>query len=586
MTIYRGVGGGGDATSDIEISTIAGYTAAATVQAGLAETSATNAATSASNATTSAAAASTSATGAASSAASATSSASGASTSASAASTSASNASTSASAASTSATNAAASASTATTQASNASTSATNAAASASTATTQAGTATTQATNAATSASGASTSATNASNSATSASGSASTATTQASNASTSATNAASSASAASTSATNAANSATTAASFTPSQTGNSGKYLTTNGTVTSWGTVTSGSGTVTSVAATVPTFLSVAGSPITSSGTLAITLSGTALPVANGGTGGTTATAGFNALAPSQTSNSGKYLTTDGTNSSWATVVSGASVGMKNRIIDGGFTINQRVYVSGTSLASGTYGHDRWKGGASAGTYTFTQGALGVNTTITITAGSIIQVIEGCNLPEGGTYVLSWTGTAQGRLNGGTYGSSGTVTVTGWVAGTNLNVEFNTGTCGNVQLEKGSTASSFDYRPFGTELNLCQRYYSKSYELTTALAAATTTGMVGGGLGLSTIGGSMASPFPVQMRTAPTMAFWDSSGNASKVTGTANGTTMVANQSSSPNGPFNISQNNFWITGNGISTYAIFFHFAATAEL
>jgi hypothetical protein len=46
------------------------------------------------------------------------------------------------------------------------------------------------------------------------------------------------------------------------------------------------GSGSVTSVAATVPAFLSVAGSPITSSGTLAISLSGTALPVANGGTG------------------------------------------------------------------------------------------------------------------------------------------------------------------------------------------------------------------------------------------------------------------------------------------------------------
>lgn len=49
------------------------------------------------------------------------------------------------------------------------------------------------------------------------------------------------------------------------------------------------GSGTVTSVAATVPSFLSVSGSPITTSGTLAITLSGTALPIANGGTGATT---------------------------------------------------------------------------------------------------------------------------------------------------------------------------------------------------------------------------------------------------------------------------------------------------------
>jgi hypothetical protein len=57
--------------------------------------------------------------------------------------------------------------------------------------------------------------------------------------------------------------------------------------------TASGGSGSVTSVAATVPTFLSVSGSPITTSGTLAISLSGTALPVANGGTGETTYTNG-----------------------------------------------------------------------------------------------------------------------------------------------------------------------------------------------------------------------------------------------------------------------------------------------------
>jgi hypothetical protein len=51
------------------------------------------------------------------------------------------------------------------------------------------------------------------------------------------------------------------------------------------------GVGTVTSVGMTVPSFLSVSGSPVTSSGTLAVTLSGTALPVANGGTGTTTST-------------------------------------------------------------------------------------------------------------------------------------------------------------------------------------------------------------------------------------------------------------------------------------------------------
>ena len=60
----------------------------------------------------------------------------------------------------------------------------------------------------------------------------------------------------------------------------------------TNWAptTIATGGGTVTSVAMSVPSFLSVAGSPITSSGTLAVSLSGTALPVANGGTGTTTA--------------------------------------------------------------------------------------------------------------------------------------------------------------------------------------------------------------------------------------------------------------------------------------------------------
>jgi hypothetical protein len=57
------------------------------------------------------------------------------------------------------------------------------------------------------------------------------------------------------------------------------------------------GSGTVTSVALTVPTFLSISGSPITTSGTLAITLSGTALPIANGGTGLTAVGAQYQVL-------------------------------------------------------------------------------------------------------------------------------------------------------------------------------------------------------------------------------------------------------------------------------------------------
>jgi len=53
--------------------------------------------------------------------------------------------------------------------------------------------------------------------------------------------------------------------------------------------TASGGSGTVTSVGLTAPSIFNVGGSPITTSGTLALTYSGNALPIANGGTGATT---------------------------------------------------------------------------------------------------------------------------------------------------------------------------------------------------------------------------------------------------------------------------------------------------------
>lgn len=89
----------------------------------------------------------------------------------------------------------------------------------------------------------------------------------------------------------------------------------------TSSGTNTGDNPGVTSVGMTVPSFLSVAGSPITTTGTLAVTLSGTALPVANGGTGQTSASAAINALVPTQTGNGGKFLTTNATSVSWGDV-------------------------------------------------------------------------------------------------------------------------------------------------------------------------------------------------------------------------------------------------------------------------
>jgi len=87
-----------------------------------------------------------------------------------------------------------------------------------------------------------------------------------------------------------------------------------------------SGSGTVTSVAATVPSFLSISGSPITTSGTLAISYSGTALPIANGGTGTTS------------TPTDGQLLIGNGTGYTAATLTAGSNITITNS--SGGITI------------------------------------------------------------------------------------------------------------------------------------------------------------------------------------------------------------------------------------------------------
>jgi hypothetical protein len=70
-----------------------------------------------------------------------------------------------------------------------------------------------------------------------------------------------------------------------------------------------------------------------------------------------------------------------------------------------------------------------------------------------------------------------TYSGTA-GAWSGTTFYSATGATS---VVGTSGATFYITG----VQLEKGSTATSFDYRPYGTELVLCQRYYEQSNEIT-----------------------------------------------------------------------------------------------------
>lgn len=126
------------------------------------------------------------------------------------------------------------------------------------------------------------------------------------------------------------------------------------NGYLTSadWTTFNS-KGSVTSVAASVPSLLSISGSPITSSGTLAITYSGTALPVANGGTGLTAVGTTGNVL----TSNGSAWvssapvssnITAQGLFENAAIISANYTIGTGNNAVSAGpITINSGVVVT-----------------------------------------------------------------------------------------------------------------------------------------------------------------------------------------------------------------------------------------------
>jgi hypothetical protein len=70
------------------------------------------------------------------------------------------------------------------------------------------------------------------------------------------------------------------------------------------------------------------------------------------------------------------------------------------------------------------------------------------------------------------------------------------------------------------VQLEKGSTATSFDYRPYGTELALAQRYYFK------VVGSTFPNASFGSGKFTSSTSASIYAAHPVAMRDLPTWSY------------------------------------------------------------
>jgi hypothetical protein len=89
------------------------------------------------------------------------------------------------------------------------------------------------------------------------------------------------------------------------------------------------------------------------------------------------------------------------------------------------------------------------------------------------------------------------------------------------------------------VQLETGSVATPFERRPFGTELQLCQRYYEKSYDQSVAPGSASTSGYSSGNNPDQGTAVYIITPdrFAVTKRTSATMRVWDLAGNLNRTT-------------------------------------------------
>jgi hypothetical protein len=141
------------------------------------------------------------------------------------------------------------------------------------------------------------------------------------------------------------------------------------------------------------------------------------------------------------------------------------------------------------------------------AGTWNWTNGA-GLFVTWTLAAGATFQTTAG-----------AWQ-------TGSFFATSAQVNC----LDSNSNIFAITG----VQLEVGSVATPFEHRPFGVELALAQRYFCKTYSLGDSPGTVTNTGAIYS-VSVGTANGTTPGgwDFPVEMRAAPTVTFYNPSSGA-----------------------------------------------------
>jgi hypothetical protein len=223
----------------------------------------------------------------------------------------------------------------------------------------------------------------------------------------------------------------------------------------------TSNTGTVTSVGMSVPAFLSVTPSTVTTAGTFAVTLSGTALPIANGGTGATTADGAINALVPAQAGNIGRFLTTNGSVVSWGPDVGPGTV------------------TSVAALTIGTTGTD-------------------VNSTVVDSTTTPVITLNIPTASSSNRGVLSssdWTIFNNKTSNTGTVTSvGGTGTVSGLTLSGSVTTTGNLTLGGTLSLTSGDVTSALGFTPYS---NANPSGYTSNTGTVTSITAG--TGLSGG---------------------------------------------------------------------------------------
>jgi hypothetical protein len=203
--------------------------------------------------------------------------------------------------------------------------------------------------------------------------------------------------------------------------------------------------------------------------------------------------------------------------------------------------TLSFRVYSSLTGTFGGNLANS-----AQNRSYPFTYSIPVANTWTTISV-TIPGDTTGTWLTTNGIGMYVFFGLGVGSTYSGiagawvgaiNYSAAGAVSIVGTSGAT----FYITG----VQLEKGVTATSFDYRPYGTELQLCQRYYYQSTNYGAAMNYAQADFNVYGPLSAASNWLWASQRLQVPMRVAPTVTTSDQVGTTGKLSlwSSAGGTT------------------------------------------